>query len=417
MYQLIRAYTQKDRRNGRWTPVDLTEVSVRDVPQLFSELCMVITYPALNGDEQALFFEDVANLTKDALHNTTVQQWLTSLGNSTIPLREDVPTFEERFVKYINAWYGNFQLDPIGPSRRLESNVSKYDKDDIHIQHDTIGPQELRKQVMVSVNGYFHFIEYADEGIIVHEGNRSVLTSGYNQVGIHSFKEIGEVNYIPIDDGMTYRLGDDTPLCDGVYIDLPGTAEDYKNKTVLFVFNGYLQTLGKSYNRVGETTFRVDMFRLLMLERYYQSRNFLDMKDIPITNYEGSDNLVSVSEFHSDEVTKWFLNRSQTFFVVVDTPSMFNELEPVEHVKIPGRFMDHQHAEYPMVGVYGKTLEYRALRYPGNKNVMATIPNERHRFDFNTQPWRENAGVTDGRNSYRPFTHEHAYWRLLGTQV
>ncbi len=416
MYELVRSYARRRRRSDRWVETGLSDVPLKTLSTVYDGVCFIITYPALQGGERALYLRDIAVLIKDALNSDTIQDWLTKQGNKSLPVKEDIPTFKPKYVRYINAWYGNYQLDPMGPSRRLEPDKSKYDKDDVFIRHDKLDGPTLRKQAMVSVNGFFHFAEYMPDGILVHHANRSILKANHNQIGIHSFRDVGEINYIPVTDEMIFNQSSGDPLSDGVYVDLPGVPTDYKDKTILFVFNGYLHTLGNGYRRVGEKTFRLELSRQMMLERYYQSREFMDMDDIPLTKYQGDDNLVSVNEFHRDEVIRWFLNRSQTFFVVVDVASMFSELEPVENVKLPGRFMDFQNSDFPLVGVYGKGLEYRALRYPGDKNVMATIPNERHRFDFHTYPWKEQPGVNSGRSSEKPFTHDHAYWRLLGTQ-
>ena len=416
MYTVTRAYGRRNRRKDKWVEIDVADQPIRNIQQTWPEMWLFITYPALQSGEQALYFEDVVNLTKDVTSTMTVQEWLTSLGNQTIPLRTTYPTFNERYVTYINAWYGNFDMDAMGPSRRIEPNVSKHDKEDIFIRHPKMTGPELRKSAMVSVNGFFHFTEYNDEGIVVHHGNQSILHSNMNQIGIHSFYDIGEINYQKINPESIRSKGPEYSLSEGTYVTLDGDISSLKDKTILFVFNGYLQTLGKGYTRVGNKTFRIQLSNLMLLDRYYQARDFLDMNDAPLTKYGKSDNLVSVSEFHSDEMIRYLLTRSQTFFVIVDTPSMFHELEPLEHIKLPGRFMDQSGERLPVVGSYGRTLEYRRLHYPNNQFVLATQMNPKHRYDFYRQPWAQQLGVTDGRNSEIPFKHEHAYLRRLGTQ-
>lgn len=416
MYTVTRAYGRKNRRKDKWVEIDIANSPVRNIQQTWPEMWLFVTYPALQTGEQGLYFEDVVNLTKDATESMTVQQWLTSLGNMTLPLRNTFPTFKERCVSYINAWYGDFEMEPMGPSRRIEPDVSKFDKNDIYIKHPRMTGPELRKKAMISINGFFHFTEYTEDGIIVHYGNRSILHSNMNQIGVHSFYQIGEINYQRINPESIRGKGEKYSLSEGVYVTLDGEVGDLKDKTILFVFNGYLQVLGKGYTRVGNKTFRIQLSNLMMLERFYQARKFMDMEDVPLTEYGISDNLVSVSEFHSDEMIRWLLLRSQTFFVIVDTPSMFHELEPLEHIKIPGRFMDEIGERLPIVGSYGRTLEYRRLRYPNSKFIFATQMNPKHRYDFHTQPWKNSLGVNDGRNSEIPFKHEHAYLRRLGTQ-
>lgn len=415
MYQLITAYTRIDRRKDQWVETDIRLLPIRDLKQHYPEAWLIITYPALDGKRQGLYFDDVVNMTVEASQTTTVAQWLTGLGNTTLPLRDTYPSFASRFVKYINAWYGNFSIIPVNESYREEPEISKFDKKHLKISHPSMDGPTLRKRAMVSINGYFHFTEYAPDGIIVHDGNQSIRHANDNQIGIHSFADVGEINYVDITTDMITNVRGDAPLREGVYVTIPDTVE-LKNKTVLLVANGYLQALGKGYTRVGLNTFRIQLSNLMLLERFYQTRAFMDMSDAPRTVYETNEELLSVNEIHADDMILWLLSRSQTFFVVVDVPSMFHELEPVEHLQLPGRFMDYTANNYPLIGAYGRGLEYRQLTYPGEHYVLATTPNLRYNFDFNKRPWRQGMAVTRGSNSEHPFTHADAYWRLLGTQ-
>lgn len=415
MYQLMTAYTRTDRRKDQWVETDIRMLPVRDLKQHYPEVWLIITYPALDGKVQGLYFDDVVNMTVGETQSTTVVSWLTSLGNTTLPLRDEFPSFESKFVNYINAWYGNFTIFPVNESYREEPEVSKFDKRHLKIIHPEVDGPTLRKRAMVSINGYFHFTEYAPDGIIVHDGNQSIRYANDNQIGIHSFAEVGEINYVDITEDMITNAGGDAPLKEGVYVTLPEDV-DLKDKTVLLVANGYLQALGKGYTRVGLNTFRIQLSNLMLLERFYQTRAFMDMSDAPRTVYDTNENLLSVSELHADDMILWLLSRSQTFFVVVDVPSMFHELEPVEHMQLPGRFMAHSAKNHPLIGAYGRVLEYRHLHYPGERYVLATSPNHRYNFDFNKRPWRDSAAVTSGCNSAHPFTHADAFWRLLGTQ-
>lgn len=415
MYQLITAYTRKDRRKDQWVETDVSVIPIRDLKQHYPEVWLMITYPALGDEHQALYFDDVVNLTKDALQSLTVAGWLTSLGNMSLPLRTEFPSFKPKYVKYINAWYGRFSVEPIDESYIVDNTVSKFDKKHLKITHPDVDGPTLRKRAMISINGFFHFTEYTPDGIIVHHGNQSIRHANDNHVGVHSFMEVGEINYLNITDDMISNINEGAPLSDGVYVTLPKSV-NLKDKTILMVIGGYLQALGKGYTRTGEHTFRIQLSNLMLLERFYQSRHFMDMHDAPRTIYGNDIDLLSVGELHSDEMIRWLINRTQTFFVVVDVPSMFHAIEPVEHMQLPGRYMDNTPNNYPLIGAYGRVLEYRHLFYPGERYVLASTPNRRYNFDFNRRPWRDSLAVNHGSNSEHPFTHTDAFWRLLGTQ-
>lgn len=414
MYQLVTAFVKEKPRNGRWIETDVSTVLISTLGARFANVTLVITYPSLDGEVRYLPIENVANLITSMSATLTTQQWLTELGNETLPTEINGPTLDARFVRYIKAWQNGYQVEPSDTLAHPVRQVSKFDQPDLLITHPTITPETLRKNALISVNGFFHFCEYGDEGVYVHDGNSTVRITNDNQVGIHSFNEVGELRYIKIKESMVSNLKDDTPLRDGVYVTLPDDI-DFKNNTILLVIGGFLHVLDKAYTRVGRHTYKIELSKLMLLERYFESYRSLDMSALNFTEYDDNSNLVTVSEWFSDHTIMHLLTMSQSFFVVVNTPSMFEELEPVESLKLPGRFKETEYHHYPLVGAYMKTLEYQAIKET-DYYVIASDITRRHRYDFHRRPWLESPAFNSGRNSAYPFNHASAYWRLLGTQ-
>jgi len=414
MYELITAYSRKDRRNGRWVEVDVTDEPVKFLYQTFGDVWFIITYPSLDG-VKGLRLDDVQNLLNPLGPLTSVSEWLISVGNTTLPFTDDFPEFTTGYVKYANAWHAGYQLEPISRIGTVEQGGSKWDKEDLLISRSDIDPEYLVRNVLFSVNGLFHVAEYGPEGVHIHNGNRSLRKANDNQVGIHSFAEVGTVSYIPITDDMITAQHTGAPLNKGVYVTLPENT-DMDGKTFLVVLGGYLQVLGKTYTRVGERTYRIELPNLMLLERFYDSWDDMDLDtELGLTKYEVNNSMVSVFEFFKDETIRRYLTLSQSFFVAVDADTFFHELVALETTKLPSRYYDSEVTQYPLIGAYGRMLEYHPIVEDG-VTVLCTTRNVRHRYDFHRRKWRDSTAVDDGRYPAHSFDHTNAYYRIMGTQ-
>lgn len=414
MYILLTAYHRDTPRNGKWVEVDLSQVPIKQLPTTHGDVWFFVTYPS-NPEPQALYFEDIINRLNGVSVDTTVSQWLTDVGNDTLPFRDTLPTFDSYYVHYTNAWHAGYRVEPITRIGTISQQGSKWDKEDLLIWRDDVDPEYLGRHALFSVNGLYHFAEYGPEGVHIHNGNRTLRRSNDNQVGVHSFANVGEVDHIPITQEMCMPVQEGYPYYRGVYITLPDDV-DIENKTVLLVIGGYLQVLGSTYTRVGDRTFRLEMDNLGRLERFYGSVTELGLRELGLTQYERNDSLLDVTEFQSDAFIKAYLGMSQTFFVTVDCPSFFHEVECVEDAKLPGRYYDRTGTpRYPLMGAYGRMLEYSTIHENG-VTVLCTMLNRRHNYDFHHYPWRKKKIADDGRLPSHPFDEGQAFYRIMGTQ-
>lgn len=414
MYELTTAYSRKDRRNGRWEEVDLSDVPIKSLDQTHGDVWLLITYPSFNGTK-GLRLDSIQNLLNNATPTVTVSEWLTAVGNTTLPFADSIPSFSEGYVRYTNAWHAGYQIDPISRIGTLEQGGSKWDKQDLLIRRDDIDPEYLARNALFTVNGLFHIAEYGPQGVHLHNGNLSLRHANDNQVGVHSFADVGEVNYVPITDEMITAQHTNAPLHKGVYVTLPESV-DMMGKTYLLVLGGYLQALGKTYTRVGERTYRIELPNLMLLERYYDSWDDLDLSSgSGLTEYEHNPSLLGVNELSQDSKIRHYLTLSQSFLVEVNAETFFQELIPLESAKLPGRYYDYEVTHYPVVGAYGRMLEYHPIVEDG-VTVLCTSRNVRHRYDFHRRKWQDFAGVDDGRYPAHPFDHTHAFYRIMGTQ-
>lgn len=414
MYTLVRARYRADRRKGRWQEADLSNAIVTTLSTTYGDVILYVSYGGTGTQQlKALKFDNVTTWMNGVDPTFTVTQWLTSIGNKTLPFEAKLPDETERLVRYAQAWHAGYIAQPKGRDLHINSTASKFVKEDLILTHPTHSYADYDKYCLTTVNGYFHITDWTVDGIRVLDGNKSVRRANNNQIGVYSFETIGAIQKVPITASMIKPQRAGAPLNDASYISMPNNI-NIENKTVLLVIGGYLQVLGKVYKPVGDRTWRIEVGASMFLDRYIQSVKELDLDHLGLTIDLKNPTLMSLEQMRSDEVVLKYLTMTQSFFVVVDTPSFFQDYEPIEWLRLPGRFIDASGDNLPLVGAYGRMLDYHTI-HEVDTFVYAGTDNIRHDYDANHRRWQSSAIVDGGRNPAHPFTHDEAFFRVLGS--
>uniref|UniRef100_A0AB39CD33 Virion structural protein n=1 Tax=Pseudomonas phage RVTF4 TaxID=3236931 RepID=A0AB39CD33_9VIRU len=415
MYTLVRSRYRADRRKGRWLEEDLSNEIVTTLSVNFGDVILYIEYPGSGGTQlKALRFEKVTTWMNNVDPTFTVQQWLTSLGNQTLPFEDKLPSEKERLVRYAQAWHAGYVAKPKGRDQHINAETSAHTKEDLILTHPKHSYKDYDDYCLTSVNGYFHITDYTPNGITVYDGNKSIRRSNDNQIGVYSFEQVGKIKKLPITADMISPQKPGAPLNDAAYLTMPANV-DIENKTVLLVIGGYLQVLGKVYKPVSDRTWRVELGGNMFLDRYIQSQRQLDLDHLGLMIDPKNPTLMSTAMMQADETIIKYLTLSQSFWVIVDTPMMFQDFEPVEWLRLPGRWIDASGENFPLVGAYGKMLDYHLI-HEVDTFVYAGVDNVRHDYDANhRRDWKQKALVDGGRYPAHPWEHDDAYYRILGT--
>lgn len=413
MYTLIGARYRKHRHEGRWIEADLSNVPVTTLTTTYGDVWLFITYQSLES-YRSLRFDSVANWTKDVGSSVTVQQWLTSLGNRSLPFAPENPQFRTHTVKYASGWHAGYTIEPVGRGGSFSPVGSRYDKPDLLVSHELLEPADIGKYAMFTVNGLFHLIDYSEDRLVIRDGNKTVIRSNDNQVGIYSFKDIGEITYIPITADMIHPQSPDIPLKDSAYISLPNVP-GLADKAILMVIGGYLHTPGRAFTQVGDRTYKLETSNMMLLERYYDSKDVIDLESLGLSVYNDNPSLTETEAFISDATLKAYLTLEQSFFVAVDAPTFFQDLIPLEATGLSNRYLDYTECHLPVMGAYGRMLEHHRIREDG-VTVIATSDNYRHNYDFQSRSWPMFPAVDAGRYPAKPYTQAQAYIRKLGVE-
>lgn len=425
MYVLVRSRYRADRRNGRWKDANLANELVTTLSANYGDIYLYIQYPGPGeAITKVLRWDNVVTQLSSVDPSVTVQQWLTAIGNQTLPFESKIPSEDVRLVKYAQAWHCGYSLQPVARQGHVDAGGSSFHKEDLLMVHPTHSPKDVYEKALITVNGFFHLCDYTSAGLRIIDGNTTLRKGNDNQVGIYSFEKIGNVKYVPITDSMVSGQNAEAPLWDGTYVTIP-EGVDIENKTVLLVTGGYLSILSEDYQRVGSRTWRVRFGAMMFLDRYFDSYYAMDLSSLGLTIDPENPTLFKVDELKNDSVIRKYMTLSQSFLIVVDSPSFFQEYEQVEYLNLPGRFIDSKYDRMPLVGAYGKMLDYHVIKEPKldyiipkveNQYVYCAVQNRRNHYDANTRPWPQQRIVDSGRYPAWRFRHETAYYRVFGVE-
>lgn len=346
--------------------------------------------------------------------DSSFNNFLVDNGNKTLLTMDHVPTITPRFAKYADAFHAGYKIAPIHPLAAPDAQLPLSEKTWLHLTRPDTDYELFHRSCLVSVNGYYHLTDASTAGIYVEDGMRSAFISRQNQIGLYSFRELGTITQYPITADMVYKQNTRQAYLNRAYVDLQ---VDLTDKTVMLVLGGYLHVLdNKTFYRVSATAFAIDFGNLPFLERFYESRDYLDLSSLPLETTTRNPSQISVSNFFSDENILAYLTLSQSFFVVLDAPDIFVNQLPVKTSMLPDMFVSYQKPEYPLIVGYGKTANYWTT-YEDGQYALACHDTRRANRLFETVDVKKQHSVSDAKLPLHPYTSSAAYLLEVGCDI
>lgn len=413
MYQLVRAKHRIKRQSGRWIEVDLSQAIVATLATDYGDVMLYITYPGLGG-EKAIRFDNTYNFRQGISPTLRMQDWLTSLGNTTLPWESKLPDETLRMVRYAQAWHINCDIQPRARHGNVESNQSIHEMEDLILTHPRFDNAYMDSHCLFTVNGFVHLSDWGTDGVRILSGNRTIRKSNDNQIGILSFEQVGKLQKVPLTPEILSKQNDTATYYQATYVTVPDEIE-LEGKSVLLVLGGYLQVQGATYYQTGDRTWRIELGNILFMERYMESVKGMDLSSLGLKADPENATLFSIEQMRSDEVMYNYLLLEQSFLVIVDTPHLFHEFEPIESLQIPGRYVNRTGDQLPLVGAYGRCLDYHTIEEHG-KWVYCGTRNYRINYTANNTNWLAKPLVNGGKYPAFPKKLADAYVRVLGTE-
>ena len=183
----------------------------------------------------------------------------------------------------------------------------------------------------------------------------------------------------------------------------------------MLVLGGYLLFVdNKSFFQINDDTFALNFNEMPLLERYFESNPYLNLKHLGLPESSDNISLVNVQEFFSDEVLTKYLTLSQTFFVVLDSPSIFTNKIYLRPSNLPGMFTAYKEPKYPFFVNNGRIAEYWKIFEDGHWTVNVQDSYLKNNV-FSSKPESELVNVSDNNIPLRPYYNSRGFLLEIGS--
>lgn len=402
MYTYVSAHVVSARPNSQFETKDIATTRINEVFAANRLILLTVTHPAVQ-DPFVVSLEPLRLTYSQSLDY--IQVVLNGLGDTALPVVDFDPSSSIRYAKYSDARRVGYRVELANMGQNYPDNYPEEALMDVVLSRPTYNTDMalLHTHALMSVNGFYHMTATDNTKAYILDGGKSYRVANKNHFGIWSFFDIGAVEKVPLDPldivpaDPTKNLKDKIRF--SVDVDLTG-------KSVFLVLGGYLVFQQDNiFTQVNDNSFLLDIKNLPHAARIMESDKFIDLSSLELTRPVDDNTTYSVTEIFSDEVLRKYLTLSQSFLVVVDTPSLNVEKMELRETGTYSVFTTVQEPLYPLIIGNGRQIEYWRKQEEGAwalligdefaKNYMALM-----------QPLPSGV-INDSLNSNEPVIPQH----------
>lgn len=373
MYQLVSAIAKPLAGDSRWRKVNIGDVPLH---QLFSTYRKVIAVLSNNFFTHNVSFNTESIRARYGSSTLTFKNFLIENGNNTLYTLDTLPEINTRYARYADGFHAHYKIDPTHPTASFDSQMPPADKTWLRLTKAGVNYEHFYHSCLVNVNGFYHLTDYSVQAAYVVDGMKCAHKANRNELGILNFESVGKLSFISITDDMIYKQLEQQKLVSNCYVD---TGVDLSTKSVMLVLGGYLHILDqRTFYRVSSSAFAIDFSNLPLLERYYESKDILDLTSLGLETSNANEDQVALQQLESDDCLRKYLTLSQSFFVVLDNPDIFMEEINLRASPFPGVYTAYTPPIYPLrVGAgrhesYWYSVEYGLYSVHCNATLRGT---------------------------------------------
>jgi len=410
MYTLVSTVVKTVDSDGRWESADIGNMPMSDIYTTFRQTVAILSNPFLPNN---VSFNLDAVRKEQAGSSQTFNEYLASLGENSLPTSPTLPNLNVRYALYGDAFKSGYKVNPINELTSPDAELPLGAKDWLFLTRPNTDYALFGKTCMVTVNGFYHRTEANDQGIWVIDGMATARQARDNHIGITSFKNLGTLKVIPITDSMIYNQTADEQLGKRAYINL---GEDLNEKTLMVVIGGYLHVLDhRVIYRVGDTSFCIEFENIPLLERFYESRDVIDLSSLELDTSDFNPSVVSPQQLYSDAAIRKYLQLSQSFVVLLDNKEIFVEYEALPATTLPGLYLSDIAPIWPVISGFGRTMNFWSTYEDGRWSISSggTVrPNYLFKtaLDYNTEQ-----ALSDSKDPTHRFLNDRLFHQKIGT--
>lgn len=415
MYSFVKMIAKARGRTGVWFETTDSNVSVRTLGSKYSQCFMVLTNPYYEG-ELTLDYQDVVERVSQLNNTITIAQWLSSLGDASLPVVEKSMSLKIEYVRYKDALQAGWHFDLCHRTAHPSVKLPKSEKHDVRMSKEGVSAERFLDYCLVSVNNLVHLsMKGYDEDVQIIDAGISNRIYNDNHIGILSFEKIGKLKVIPLTLEMIAGLADTGGLVDSCTIKVPEDI-DVESKFPMISIGGFLHTPGTVFNYLGNNCFKLELGNFGWESRYFELLKRLDLRTLHqhMTEKNGTYLQVANDELFSDDVLKALLTLPNSFIVLVDNPNVMVETRPVERTRTPGVYLTQSPSNLPVL--YNKGMLYDVWEITEmDRSVLKGKDNFRPNYNHETTSVFTEHSFDDTKSTIEPDSYSMAFQWLIGT--
>ena len=409
MYNLITAFVKEKANAGAWAEVDLADVVLFDMQNLYSEIHLHVTTTQVPNVVRRIDWADIRGGVTDL--SATLEEFFVRNDNKTLKTYTTLASITSGEVIYADAHQAGYDVQIINRLYAIGSANSTVDANDIYMQKPGVSSTEFKNNCLVVVNDLLHFVDADANYVYVVDAMKTCRHSGRNEVGIINFKNIGKITCHPITTAML--SGESTTrnkLGEKFYVKLPASA---KGKLVGISLGGYFHLLNeKVFYPISETHYCFDVRNIELVDRIFESEEIIDLSSLGLERAGRNLKQLSKEQLHSNEVITKYVTLSQSFLVVFDNPEITKELIAVQETTLPGMYLSPKLPRLPLTYKKGMLASYR-FEVDSGAFAIRTHRGFYNHYMMHTTTKADNPH--DGRVPHDPRKRSHAYFLKLAT--
>lgn len=336
--------------NKRWETINLATTTVAELFTQFRRV-QIKLLPQNSSTSVYLDLQELAPTYSQFVGH--IADILTLIGNASLPTTTTGVVLNQRRAFFRDAFKAGYRVEPVSQVNTIDSSIPNHLQPSIRLTRSGfIDYQYAFNHMLVSVNGYYHQTDTDGvNGLLVVDAMKSVVRSDQNQIGLLSFSQMCSLNIARITDSMMDLSNPVQPV-----ITLTGSMT---GKSLLLSFGGVLLFVdGQALTQVGEVSYKIDLGKLPIVDMYYEAINYIDMSSLDLNTSAANNRQIVKDDLTTEAVVRAWLKLSQSFLVVLDTPSLYTQKQFLARSGFPGLYFAYRQPQNPIVLEDGRSPSY-----------------------------------------------------------
>lgn len=355
--------------NKRWEEIDLTAWTVANLFRTFRLCQLTLLPPGISVPVYANLQQLAATY---GTYTGTVAQMLTALGSASLISSPTPWSLDNQKAYFVDYGLAGYKATPVSSVNTIDPTIPDIDQPNVRLTNPlkVVDYLTFFQNCLVSVNGFWHLSDTdGTNGVMVVDANKSLVKSGQGQIGLWNFEAVAPITYVPITPSMV-----DTSVSQIATVTLPG---NLSGQSVFLILGGYLVWVdGVALTMVGPNAFKIDFTQLNMVDRFFESGNYIDLTSLGLQPSPNNVNQISIANLTTPAAILAWLQLSQSYFVVVACPELYSQTLAVKRSGFPNLYYTYQTPVSPLQLETGRMPSYWPTQCDGqwelalNSNVI-----------------------------------------------